>query len=87
MSTNLNKNRKDRAALEENTMMRKEGGWKVYGSAVLFFPDRGIFLPWSKNLHICRHTPLETLTFRFNFAFLATLVAVLAGLVKMDLDR
>lgn len=57
---------------------------KVYGSAVLFSLIVG-FSFISVKTCVSVATPLETLAFRFNFAFLATLLTVAAGLVKIDL--
>ncbi|MDD3170127.1 MAG: DMT family transporter [Eubacteriales bacterium] len=68
----------------ENVMSRKASGLKVYGSAVLFSLIVGFSFIGVKTC-ISVATPLETLTFRFNFAFLATLITVLIGLVKIDL--
>lgn len=61
-----------------------KSGWKVYGSAVLFSLIVGFSFLGVKTC-VSVATPLETLTFRFNFAFLATLAAVLSGLIKIDL--
>ena len=58
---------------------------KVYGSAVLFSLIVGFsFIGVKTSLSVA--TPLETLTFRFNFAFLATLIILLFGLIKIDLS-
>ncbi|HYE69848.1 MAG TPA: DMT family transporter [Anaerovoracaceae bacterium] len=58
---------------------------KVYGSAVLFSLIVGFsFIGVKTSLSVA--TPLETLTFRFNFAFLATVIILLFGLIKMDLS-
>ena len=62
----------------------EESSLKVYGSAVLFSMIVGFSFIGVKTC-ISVATPLETLTFRFNFAFLATLAVVLAGVVKIDL--
>ncbi len=58
--------------------------YKVYGSAVLFSLIVGFSFIGVKTC-VSVATPLETLTFRFNFAFLATLIVVLVGLIKIDL--
>ncbi len=58
--------------------------WKVYSSAVLFSLIVGFSFLGVKTC-VSVATPLETLTYRFNFAFLATLAAVLTGLAKMNL--
>jgi drug/metabolite transporter (DMT)-like permease len=63
---------------------RKGGLLKVYGSAVLFSMIVGFSFIGVKTC-VSVATPLETLTFRFNFAFLATLIAVGAGLARIDL--
>jgi drug/metabolite transporter (DMT)-like permease len=57
---------------------------KIYGSAVLFSLIVGFSFIGLKTCVLVA-TPLETLTFRFNFAFLATLAVVAVGLVKIDL--
>lgn len=59
--------------------------YKVYGSAVLFSLIVGFSFIGVKTC-VSVATPLETLTFRFNFAFLATLIVVLTGLIKIDLS-
>lgn len=65
-------------------MVRQESAWKVYGSAALFSLIVGFsFLGVKACISVA--TPLETLTYRFNFAFLATLIAVLTGLAKINL--
>lgn len=80
----MSTNKKDNAAAAENTMIRKESSLKVYGSAVLFSLIVGFSFIGVKTC-VSVATPLETLTFRFNFAFLATVIIVLIGLVKIDL--
>lgn len=80
----MSTNKKDNAAAAENTMIRKESGLKVYGSAALFSLIVGFSFIGVKTC-VSLATPLETLTFRFNFAFLATVIVVLIGLVKIDL--
>lgn len=57
---------------------------KIYGSAVLFSLIVGFSFIGVKAC-VSVATPLETLTFRYNFAFLATLLAVAVGLAKTDL--
>lgn len=69
---------------EENMTSRRMSGVKVYGSAVLFSLIVGFSFIGVKTC-VSVATPLETLTFRFNFAFLATLIAVLTGLARIDL--
>jgi len=57
---------------------------KVYGSAVLFSLIVGFsFIGVKTSVSVA--TPLETLVFRFNFAFLAALAVVATGKVKIDL--
>jgi drug/metabolite transporter (DMT)-like permease len=58
--------------------------FKIYGSAVLFSLIVGFSFIGVKTC-VSVATPLETLTFRYDFAFLATLFAVAVGLVKIDL--
>ena len=58
--------------------------FKIYGSAVLFSLIVGFSFIGVKTC-VSVATPLETLTFRYNFAFLATLLTVAVGLVKIDL--
>lgn len=58
---------------------------KVYGSAVLFSLIVGFsFIGVKTCLSVA--TPLETLTYRFNFAFLATLIILVLGLIKINLS-
>lgn len=80
---NVNENTKAAIKTDDN-FVKKENGLKVYGSAVLFSLIVGFSFLGVKTC-VSVATPLETLTFRFNFAFLATLIIVLAGLVKIDL--
>lgn len=80
----MSTNRKDKAA-EAVATSRKESGLKVYGSAVLFSLIVGFSFIGVKTC-VSVATPLETLTFRFNFAFLATLIIVLFGIIKIDLQ-
>jgi drug/metabolite transporter (DMT)-like permease len=67
-----------------NMKLKKESNLKVYGSAVLFSLIVGFSFIGVKTC-VSVATPLETLTFRYNFAFLATLAVVLVGLVRIDL--
>lgn len=87
MNTNSGKNKsmKFESSSEDSLRSRTESGWKVYGSAVLFSLIVGFSFLGVKTC-VSVATPLETLTFRFNFAFLATLIAVLFGLVKINLS-
>jgi len=86
MNANISKNTsiKDETGSKGTPRVRQESGWKVYGSAVLFSLIVGFSFLGVKTC-VSVATPLETLTFRFNFAFLATLVVVAAGWVKIDL--
>lgn len=57
---------------------------KVYGSAVLFSLIIGFsFLGIKTSVQVA--TPLEILTYRFNFAFIAALIPVIFGFVKVHL--
>lgn len=64
--------------------VKKESAFKIYGSAVLFSLIVGFSFIGVKTC-VSVATPLETLTFRYDFAFLATLLTVAVGLVKIDL--
>jgi drug/metabolite transporter (DMT)-like permease len=65
-------------------LTKKESALRIYGSAVLFSLIVGFsFIGVKTCLSVA--TPLETLTFRYNFAFLATLLTAAAGLMKIDL--
>jgi len=63
---------------------KTESLWKVYGSAVVFSFIVGFSFIGVKTC-VSVATPLETLTYRFNFAFLAALAVVLLGLIKIDI--
>jgi drug/metabolite transporter (DMT)-like permease len=65
---------------------QKPGNIKVYGSAVLFSFIVGFSFIGVKTC-VSVATPLETLTYRFNFAFLVALAAVLFGLFKINLKE
>ena len=80
----MSTNKKDNTLVAENTMIKKESSLKVYGTAVLFSLIVGFSFIGVKTC-VTVATPLETLTFRFNFAFLATVMVILIGLVKIDL--
>lgn len=71
-------------SLEEGGMTQQESSLKIYGSAILFSLIVGFSFIGVKTC-ITVATPLETLTFRFNFAFLAALAVTAAGLVKINL--
>ncbi len=75
----------DKTVRAEGNPIRKESGLKVYGSAVLFSLIVGFSFIGVKTC-VSVATPLETLTFRYNFAFLATIIAVFAGFAKIDLS-
>ena len=80
----MSTNRKDKTLVADETSLGKESGLKVYGSAILFSLIVGFsFIGVKTSVSVA--TPLETLTFRYNFAFLATLIIVLVGLIKIDL--
>ncbi len=73
-----------KAKTAANDPVKNESTFKIYGSAVLFSLIVGFsFIGVKTCLSVA--TPLETLTFRYNFAFLATLLTAAAGLVKIDL--
>lgn len=57
--------------------------WMIYGSAILFSLIVGFsFLGVKTAVQVA--TPLEILTYRFNFAFLASLIPVVLGIVKIE---
>ncbi len=60
------------------------GNLKVYGTGVAFSLIVGFSFIGVKTC-ISVATALETLTYRFNFAFLAALIVILLGWVKIDL--
>lgn len=61
----------------------RKKGWLIYGSAVLFSLIVGFsFLGVKASVLLA--SPLETLTYRFNFAFLAALIPVALGRVKIE---
>ena len=58
---------------------------KVYGSAILFTLMIGFsFLGVKTGVEIA--SALQTLTYRYNFAFLASLIPIVLGLAKVDLS-
>ncbi len=68
---------------DKATALEPEKNWKVYGSAVLFSMIVGFsFLGVKTSVFVA--TPLETLTFRFNFAFLGALIPVILGRVRIE---
>ena len=75
---------KDNTLTEAKHPAKKESALKIYGSAALFSLIVGFSFIGVKTC-VSVATPLETLTFRYNFAFLATLLIVAVGLVKIDL--
>ncbi len=69
---------------DKATVGEPEKAWKVYGSAVLFSMIVGFsFLGVKTSVFVA--TPLETLTFRFNFAFIAALIPVISGRVRIEI--
>lgn len=67
-------------------MEQKQSNLKVYSGAVIFSLIVGFsFLGIKTSLLVA--TPLETLTYRFNFAFLAVLVLLLLGFVKINVQE
>jgi len=56
---------------------------KIYGSAALFSLIVGFSFVGVKTC-LSAATPLVTLTYRFNFAFLASLVVLATGLIRID---
>lgn len=73
-----------KARAAANHPVKKESAIMIYGSAVLFSLIVGFSFIGVKTC-VSVATPLETLTFRFNFAFLATLLIVATGLIKINL--
>ncbi len=72
-------------SLSDNATTKKENGLKVYGSAVLFSLIVGFSFIGVKTC-ILVSTPLETLTYRFNFAFLTALIPVILGFTKLNVQ-
>lgn len=64
-------------------MGKDNSNLKVYGSAVIFSLIVGFSFLGVKTC-VSVATPVETLTYRFNFAFLASLLVVAAGMAKID---
>lgn len=63
--------------------LKENKNFKVYGSALLFAFIVGFsFLGVKTCVYVA--TPLEILTHRFNFAFLAALIPVLLGMIKVQ---
>lgn len=79
----MNADKKVRTLEADDTITKKESPLKIYGGAVLFSFIVGFSFIGVKTC-ISVATPLETLTYRFNFAFLATLLPVLIGLAKIN---
>lgn len=77
------KNESSNAGADDITV-KKESGLKIYGSAVLFSFIVGFSFLGVKTC-ISVATPLETLVYRFNFAFAAAWVPVLLGFIKINL--
>ncbi|HML38809.1 MAG TPA: DMT family transporter [Bacillota bacterium] len=63
--------------------MGKSNNLRVYGSAAIFSLIVGFSFLGVKTC-VTVATPIETLTYRFNFAFLASLIVVAAGILKID---
>ncbi len=89
MSMIIRKDQEEETTLEGQDLIGRglagrESSWKSYGSAVLFSLIVGFSFIGVK-ICVSVATPLVTLAYRFNFAFLAALAAVLIGLVKLDL--
>ncbi|HWQ79195.1 MAG TPA: DMT family transporter [Anaerovoracaceae bacterium] len=72
--------------MKEKDNMIKEKTFKIYGSAALFSLIVGFSFVGVKTC-LSVATPLETLTYRYNFAFLASLIVVLSGLIKINLKE
>ena len=64
-------------------MDKNKNNLKVYGSAAIFSLIVGFSFLGVKTC-VTVATPVETLTYRFNFAFLASLIVVAAGILKID---
>jgi len=67
-------------------MEKKQSNVKVYSSAVIFSLIVGFSFLGVKT-SLLTATPLEILTYRFNFAFLTVLVPVALGLIKIDIKE
>ncbi|MDD4566222.1 MAG: DMT family transporter [Eubacteriales bacterium] len=68
----------------ETVKVNEESKLKVYGSAVIFSLIIGFsFLGIKTCLAVA--TPLETLVYRYNFAFLGSLIPIFAGFIKVNL--
>lgn len=65
---------------------KTESNLKLYGGAIVFSLIVGFSFVGVKTC-ICEATPLETLTYRFNFAFIASLIVIIIGLKKVDLKE
>ncbi|MEL7654580.1 MAG: DMT family transporter [Bacillota bacterium] len=65
-------------------MIDNKNALKVYGSAVIFSFIVGFSFIGVKTC-VSVATPLETLTYRFNFGFLAALITIALGFIKIDL--
>jgi drug/metabolite transporter (DMT)-like permease len=72
--------------MKEKETRKKEEFLKIYGSALLFSVIVGFSFVGIKTC-LSVADSLETLTYRFNFAFLASLIVVLSGLAKVDLKE
>jgi drug/metabolite transporter (DMT)-like permease len=65
-------------------MEEKNKNLKIYSSAILFSLIVG-FSFLAVKVCVKWATPLETLTYRFNFAFLGSLIPVILGLIKIEI--
>jgi drug/metabolite transporter (DMT)-like permease len=80
----INMKKNEMSELESNRIY-EESKLKVYGSAVLFSFIIGFsFLGIKTCLAVA--TPLETLVYRYNFAFLGALIPVFSGFIKINLQ-
>ncbi|HVI39478.1 MAG TPA: DMT family transporter [Anaerovoracaceae bacterium] len=81
----MSANKAGKSLAADHTKIKKESNLKVYGSAVLFSLIVGFSFIGVKTC-ISVATPLETLTYRFNFAFLAALMPVILGFTKINVQ-
>ncbi len=75
---------KNESTASDSIKINEESKLKVYGSAVIFSFIIGFsFLGIKTCLAVA--DPLETLVYRYNFAFLGALIPVIAGFIKVNL--
>ncbi|MDD2189382.1 MAG: DMT family transporter [Eubacteriales bacterium] len=75
---------KNESAASDSIKIDEESKLKVYGSAVAFSFIIGFsFLGIKTCLAVA--DPLETLVYRYNFAFLGALIPIIAGFIKVNL--